>query len=225
MKVALCISGMMRNFDGVFPSTEKHLLSIYNPDVFIHTWDKDEANQLVNRKKIIELYKPKSIVLEPPKQFTPSEIMKKNNVDRRPLNAMCSMFYKIKECNKLKSKWEISNNFVYDCVVRFRPDIRLRADFVVGPLEPNTITFPRYGDYGGLNDQFAWSDSHSIDIYSNLFDYLDTYDIYVRPEFYMKHHMAVNNITVNKTYIPYALDKGAGIILDNELRCADEWKP
>ena len=39
MKVALLLSGQMRNADEVFPKFKTNLLDRYDIDVFISTWD------------------------------------------------------------------------------------------------------------------------------------------------------------------------------------------
>ena len=39
MKVALCISGQMRGYLKAYPSVKKNIIDVFNPDIFIHTWD------------------------------------------------------------------------------------------------------------------------------------------------------------------------------------------
>jgi hypothetical protein len=39
LKVALCISGQMRDYEQAFESWDKHILKPLQPDVFIHTWN------------------------------------------------------------------------------------------------------------------------------------------------------------------------------------------
>ena len=70
MKVAICFSGMPRNFKSVYDSHKKNIFDVlkennFNYDIFIHTWDNkinypkympDEGN--IN--EIVNLYKPVS---------------------------------------------------------------------------------------------------------------------------------------------------------------------
>ena len=40
MKVAVCLSGHIRNFSDCKESFVNHIVKQYNPDIFIHTWDE-----------------------------------------------------------------------------------------------------------------------------------------------------------------------------------------
>lgn len=84
-KVALCISGQIRNIEKTYPSIYENIIKPNNADVFIHAWfDKDNLQsysidqnreaQLTSDidKKIIELYKPKKILFEKQKCFANS---------------------------------------------------------------------------------------------------------------------------------------------------------
>ena len=57
MKVAVCFSGHLRTIKDCYKSHYENLLSVFNPDVFFHTWDSIESktkswhtNHMVNKK-------------------------------------------------------------------------------------------------------------------------------------------------------------------------------
>ena len=131
-RVALCLSGQPRYIDQGYYFIYKHLLSKYDIDVFIHTWwNSDYIGddfQMTNLKrdarwdkdtllKISKYYNPKKIKTEDQKEFDYFR-----DVDyggQHPISPY-SMFYSIKESNKLKTQFEIENNFKYDIVIRCR---------------------------------------------------------------------------------------------------------
>ena len=50
MKVALCLSGQMRGYLKAYPSVKKNIIDVFNPDIFIHTWDDlGKSNNLHHR--------------------------------------------------------------------------------------------------------------------------------------------------------------------------------
>ncbi len=50
MRVALCISGQMRGYLKAYPSVKKNIIDVFNPDMFIHTWDDlGQSNNLHRR--------------------------------------------------------------------------------------------------------------------------------------------------------------------------------
>ena len=75
MKIALCLSGHVRNIETTYESLKQHLLSLYDVDIFIDSWDTlgwrvegqvnkefkgfDYFTPKINQEKIINLLKPK----------------------------------------------------------------------------------------------------------------------------------------------------------------------
>lgn len=194
-------------------------------DIFVHTWDKADYSTYanVNLGKLEELYKPKKLIVQSPFELPKTQIMVSKNTERlRSLNNVLSMFYKIKTCNDLKSEYEQENGFTYDCVIRFRADINLHHQMRIDDLE--TLSVPRYGDFGGLNDQFAWGSSRDMDIYTSLYDQIDAYlniegtHLCMKPEYFVQFHLEKHQISPARPYLKYTLKKRMDEELDNELR-------
>jgi hypothetical protein len=114
MKVALCISGQIRisTFKKSYDSIYSSIIKYHNPDIFIHSWldDGNDAKELV-----IKAYNPKKYIIE---EYSPK-------IESETKYNYKSMFKSIFESNKLKTQYELENNFKYDVVIRCRFDITI----------------------------------------------------------------------------------------------------
>lgn len=130
MKVALCLSGNMRTYIECFPYLKTHLLDIYMPHIYIHTWNSLGCGQRGDYKHIStdiysinSLYNPKSMVVEPLKNW-------KDRLDYKLHPGVLShasvwgMYYGINKCNSM-----IKEN--YDIVIRCRPDLLFDRDLAI----------------------------------------------------------------------------------------------
>ena len=226
MKVALCLSGHLRKFEQTFYSLNTHLLRKYNPDIFIHTWDKlgfscpyktDSVLSSTNIKlsKINQLYNPKKIIIES-SDFV--EHLKSEGDKYAPhlkgqpkhVGHMASMFYKIYACNELRKLFELENNLNYDCIIRCRPDLVFN-DSVVLPdkIEENTIWIPKFiSHHNWYTDQFAIGSSDVMDLYSSVYFDIPEYfqakmDFY--PEKFMFWALHKKNINVKFTNVNFQI--------------------
>lgn len=145
LRMAVCIYGQPRNFEFCFPSLKKHLLNVYNPDVFICTDSQ--------KNRIMELYNPVAI-----KIYTQEEINKEIGPRRymygkiipcpnwptfqiNPPNEMNLMFL-VTKCNELIKSYEETHGS-YDVIVMIRFDIKfLYIQPIIIPKE-NILYLPR----------------------------------------------------------------------------------
>tara|TARA_R100000805_G_C3626347_1_gene137830 strand:- start:7342 stop:7992 length:651 start_codon:yes stop_codon:yes gene_type:complete len=197
MKIAVCFSGQIRSFNLVKDSMKKFLLNDPNIDVFCHTYYRYDNSDYVNftdphtpiygnfgdinLNELIDLFKPKSFKFEPPNY---------------PENAK-SMFNSIYESNELKKQYEEANDFKYDIVVRGRYDLLFNTsiDYVI---DNNIHLIERPGGRGGINDWYAYGNSHNMDIYSSVFPcYKHTEKVKeIGPEKLLGEHVYNNGISV-----------------------------
>lgn len=202
MVVALCLSGLSRNYQKTYPALKKYFLDNNEVDIFFHTWDVQDRNQQpVDKVRLIEIYQAKSYTMEPPINFQFPELYHQRNFNMRDINGLLSMFYSIKQSNFLKNK----TGKKYDQVVRCRFDIEFMEPLI---LQDNTdqqhLNIPMYGDFGGLNDQFAYGSASVMDQYSNVYDNINSYlmeGLILNPEYLMKRHN--KNIIVNRFSFNY----------------------
>lgn len=143
MKVALCLSGLVRNYSDCYNTHKKFFIEALNADVFIHTWSKIGSNKLphwytqeyslakhkdsiakqedINKKDLLSKYNPKLIEIEYPNiEYFYNKFYQKDN-EKFFNNVM--MHYGINRANNLRIKYEKQNNITYDIVIRCRFDL------------------------------------------------------------------------------------------------------
>lgn len=224
-RVALCVSGHMRSFHLTYHSLARNLFRHQKCDVFISTWasmgavHRHHDARLVRQSvydvmdKVKRLYNPVELEVEPFMHFPFTKILLERNIENRDLNGMISMVYKIYKANQLKKKYENENNFKYDCVIRYRPDLDLGTPLLLKDYDLSKVILPKIANYYGINDQFAFSNSQNMDIYSDLFHKLEGYllgdkDQWIDPERLMKYNLTQNNIPILNKDINYILRRG-----------------
>lgn len=200
MKIALCISGSLRNFKDTYYSFKEYLLKHHNVDVFFYGLENKE-NKEKNKIDLYNLYAPKLCVVNNNKWYEQLNISKKyyfSNV----ANSMYA-FFNIYKCNELKKEYEIKNNFVYDLVLRCRTDyfwFRSLTDQELNLAKSNVLT-PEEWSFKGVNsfarsDVFAIGNSKLMDQYSSMFNFIEEYTkkIQYHPESICGYHLMTNSI-------------------------------
>jgi len=241
MKVALCLSGHLRSYKDSYSSLFDKIIDPLKCDIFIHTWDKigfdgvrgDQSlvNVDVNRDELIEFYKAKDVLVEKTKAFNTSKYHNRMGPGTRNANTVISMFYGLKQCNDLKLKFESVNNFTYDVVIRARPDILINefsSNEVSNSVNHDGIYFPKFGNYHGLNDQFAFGKSAHMNVYSNFYLSLDRFfnmGCLWHPESFVKFGIKFFRIPILRSDIKYGILRADGHIFYNarEKHFGDEF--
>ena len=199
MRTAICISGQPRHLKYAVDSIKANLVNPNeNVDIFLHAWfnpssiglpwdsaqpSLDNANGLVlpNTKELLLSLNPKDYIIEEQVDFSEYTKGFKDHPTARQ-DKLASNFYSVYTANSLKSKYEKSNNFVYDCVIRCRYDLVYESPIVVsGYLNAlsGSIVVPKnyqedqdrlpWNCYKGMVDVFALSNSQLMDKYSETF--------------------------------------------------------
>lgn len=199
MKIALCISGLLRTFEKNFPNLNEFLLNKYHTDIFVHTWSEIDRGIVVSdfENKVCKTYNPKRYLIENPIDFLESEKMLDLNNANYNVNGVLSMFYSIKK------SIELIGDDDYDLVIRFRGDCLLKSDWEL--LSPSSgITIPVYGNFAGYNDQIAYGNKENMKHYSMCFDKIPSYcedNVEFCPEILLKHHLG--STTINRQDVDY----------------------
>lgn len=231
MKVAVCLSGHLRSFHQTYKSLQQNILSQFDCDVFIHTWDVlgvtphlDGRLVLINTSQIsdqiISAYNPKNIRVEKPHRGS-GERYRKYLVDNRDPNGVVMMFYKIEACHNMARTFNRRNN--YDVFIRCRPDLeftnKLNHQDLIEAANSDTLFLPEYGHYAGLNDQFAFGNLNVMSTYSAVFSNLDSLisRTEFKPEFLLKEQVLSNNILVKFSDVKYVIRRSNGDIFDNQI--------
>jgi len=160
MKIAVQIFGHMRTFQKCAPVLRNKILSKYDCDVFIHTWDKPyhDNNECYSSffSEIIELYNPKEIKIEKQDFFdTDGQYIIDINSDFKgynvPLAGLKYMNYSMFQANSLRCEYQKKHHLQYDYIICVRPDIFLDEDFdilhFVKDFEFNINTLISFSNY------------------------------------------------------------------------------
>jgi hypothetical protein len=209
MKIAICISGLIRSYDRGIQSIRKNIINQFPEDqidIFVSTWQDQQFNDFSNIKdisfapkllnKFIDFYENKRLA------FYENQVA----AGIRTYNVL-SMFYQIMNCNLLKIKYEKITNKKYDLVFRLRTDFlgHYPINFNMQNLKKNNIYIDNPSG-SGFGDGFAFGDSESMDIYSNAYLYIDDFistNQLLRPEDFLKWYITKN---ISHEFIGYSWD-------------------
>lgn len=195
MRVALCISGSIRNFKDTFFSFKEFILDNFNVDTFIYSPENKQGKEQ-NLKDVHDLYNPIQAVIT-------STDFYKTLPCKYDVPNIYYMSYNTYMCNKLKKDYENKNNLIYDLVIRARPDYFWFRTFSPDELElaKNNILIPKewafkIHDNCARCDMLAIGNSELMDVYSALYENIDKYatSIAIHPETLCGYNLKVNNI-------------------------------
>jgi hypothetical protein len=229
MRVALLLSGQLRNVLFSYPSIKEKILNKFNPDVFVSTWNP-EADWVVTQPtatqhiqnhstldEVIALYNPKFILSEDfnsdpiqrlVKNAWEMDIYTPMNGESNPVSVMV-MWYKIKSSLELMLHYERMQGFKYDLIIKGRFELTFHDDLEINP-DPSFISIPPGYDWrGGINDILAYGGREPMQWYCSLYDHIRYYvmnnEILFHPETLMKHHLFNSKFGINRPNIRVSL--------------------
>jgi len=209
MRVAVCLSGQPRNAINAYKYINENIIIPNNADVFMHlNYDNDTKYMLKSHKdngnciaednvdrRLIDLYKPKSYLIEKQKNFhNPNihicdirlgNIMRMNGFNDRhtawihDMKCVMSMFYGIYKSNELKELYALENGIVYDYVIRLRYDCIPRKRLICSDYDPNYIYFQDISQPDNIiSDWFNMGSNVIMNCYASIFlniQYINSY--------------------------------------------------
>lgn len=192
MNLAICISGEMRTFEDCYDSLNKYILSKFNCDIFISTWNISEnsikENKIskntknINFKKLKDIYKTSQINLfEKPKNINKSFLnvtIPKVLIEKEPIhhNGAIPFSYLTYQTNLMLNRYISLKNKKYQAVIHMRPDLEFKLpipDYIFNNMDTIwTLTSPHSNR---VSDRFAISNLNLINIYASLWKKLNIY--------------------------------------------------
>jgi hypothetical protein len=214
MKIALCISGQMRNYKNEYVKNNflTYLFNPLNPDIFISTWgNKNDENEIFNHYENIKGIK----IVDYDKWYSniDNDLINIINTPNPPHNPTSyQQLFMIYSCNNLKCDYENKNNFKYDIVFRVRPDCLFidRCDF--SNFKNNTIYTQKKIDSNMVYDIFFYGDSPSMDIISKSF-------INYRELFNSNFNNGLNRVDANRILYIQALNNNIEVMKMTYRNC------
>jgi hypothetical protein len=216
IRVAVCFSGQIRDWK----LASKNILTYFSPakdsgisvDYFIHTWDtntwrfpKTDIHTYIDEKhndisELVDTYKPVSYH------------MSEYHLDEWKLT-WDPLFYSFEYSIMLKRQYELENNFVYDIVIKARPDTvynpTKRFPFYHHVVDGSCYTASEIARFSAefntqcFDDVMFFGNSKTMDVLSGLYKYYD-----------LKHRDNRNSeITVKQLNINTELHLGPGTLL------------
>lgn len=150
-RVALQFFGHLRSYRKTLPYQIAHIISEYNCDIFIHTWETEEHNDptwhksalenesisITSRQDLIECYHPVALEIEDNSIVVQQGYFNGNN--NILLRSMKAMFHSQQKVNKLRREYSLTHSIDYDFVITLRPDVmplcRLNLDDYIQEFE------------------------------------------------------------------------------------------
>lgn len=227
MKVALMLSGLTRSASLCFGSIDRHILSKYDVDVYIHTWDVSNVSldektidKELDMNELESLFKPKRMVVENYFDIRNKLVEKYSRypkIEGTPERSM-SMFYKLEQCFNL-----IDDR--YDFIIRSRMDIMMDSDIRYNELDFSSINIPNnqsrqtqiidgyaYSiphDSHGIIDSFSIGKYDQMKKYCNVYSNLDTMCIEMgllyHPEFILKKNLEIQSVNISRFNLDFSL--------------------
>ena len=217
MKIALLLSGQIRNAKESFSSIKSNILDAYETDVYINTWLPE--NQTASTwgyvvendcsiDELISQYKPKKILVEDfdkkRESIDPffSGISSEFPETRVPV--IFYMHYKNKGAFNL-----IDNPEEYDFIIKSRMDLVFENFPDLKSLDPRKMYVPYGSNWrGGIGDLMAFSNCENMKHYFSLYDKIPDYvkeGCPVHPETILKYHLGKKDFAIERPFIKYYL--------------------
>jgi hypothetical protein len=144
LKIAVELFGHLRTYRQCHNSLQKHLLSKYECDVFLHTWSTINhttqtwhKNKMINKnastyereEELKKIYNLKGVCIEKQEAADLGNIIVNNK--KMSIFGISCMFHSMKESNRLREEYSKKHEIDYDFVVMVRPDIHLKKEFSI----------------------------------------------------------------------------------------------
>ncbi len=192
MRVALCLSGMVRTLMQTYPSIRQHLIDPFKPDIFVHTYDKmglrKENDPPVTEAWLKGILRPVASKIVPLDEANRSFLQERDRLYQYPgpiwtngvvpenwwkLANLLLQIWHVRECDRMRQAHEENLGFCYDLVIRARMDALFCA--TPDPLAQHglkeyplgTVFVPDHAAYAGICDQFAMGEREAMRIYSD----------------------------------------------------------
>jgi hypothetical protein len=214
MKVALVLTGYMRQWKSTYTKYKKFIIDGYNPDIFIssYTYSQNTLNDDFNEvdvKEVIDYYKPKEFL------FRESETCPDNFQYRENNYGILGKIWIERQrrgwyANKLAL--DLFNPKEYQIIIKARPENPVKNL----TLTENNLVIPAWkvhpgpcGPENSLFDRFAYGNDEYMQKYLSLYDFMqEMYDNNIDISLgetlmfdYIKNYIGIENL-----YLDYDID-------------------
>lgn len=218
MKIALLFSGRINKYDEHYQNIIDNIVQNNDIDFFL-SHSPELKNENLDGFK--ELYKPIEIINEEMDFSTDYSNLKLHELTN--MNHFMSMWCNRKRVFDALIKHCIATNTMYDLVFSVRLDAyneepllfkEIIEEYKIIENKNNiekTVFVPNGWDWGGLNDQMAFGDFYSMEIYMSLYDTI--WELMKEqprfgPETILLGHLIKNDVSIHRFDYKYKLKNG-----------------
>ena len=182
--IAIIYSGFLRTWEQV---RQNHLDNLWRQGCFLHFHtDKKPVDNRKGKTLVPMCYHPLA------EQLTSFPAALRTN--QRPETSIGNTL----------NQWRNRKNAFKHAGIGCHVYVIARTDIEFsGPINlniiPGKVYIPSGCDYGGVNDQFAFGDYDSMQVYCSLYDHYSKYfneGLTFHPESYLHHHLVANGIEI-----------------------------
>lgn len=210
MKVALILTGYMRNWEDHYPIIKKNVIDKYNPSVFISSYDHSQhsvGKEIVpiDVEKVIEAYKPKNYIFRDQSKVEYFDLVdgKKETIGREWSERTVRSWHTTYQALKLLKP------AVYDVIIRFRSDLSVE-NFEIDPSK--NLVLPAHKVHPGpcepedsFIEHFAYGKPEYMKKYLSMYKKLESlhhenYDISIGEVIlkdYIEKYIGLENVTLD----------------------------
>lgn len=158
MKVAVLLSGHIREGRDCYQSLFSNIISQFDTDVFIDTYENQD----------VELWNPKRFQIEPENVSLPTWVHRAKSFDHIPNPLSIAYMWR-----KIKRSFDLIDDS-YDAVLKTRFDCKYTRPIEISNLDKFNI--PVKGDWvGGIHDMLCFSSMENMRHYCSLYDCMEQY--------------------------------------------------
>ena len=227
MKIALLLPGLTRSAKICYDSLDKYILSKYDVDIYIHTWDISNvsldggySDTELEIHEIENLFRPKKMVVENYFEKRNEFLNKysKYRIQEGTPDRSISMFYKLEKCFSL-----LENS--YDVIIRSRMDLMINSEILINDMNLSCINIPSVQskkteiidgyaysiphDSHGILDSFSIGDYETMRKYCNVYGNLDEMCInnglLYHPEFILNKNLELQSVPISRFNLDFTL--------------------
>jgi hypothetical protein len=180
----------------IYNSIKKHIIDCnknYKIDIFIHCWDMNLEEDLVT------LYKPVKYLFENNNKYK-SEMKSKLHPNAHPREYnQASQLLTIQKVIMLKEEYEKVNNFYYDKVILYRPDLLLWKDMILDTYDNKKVYVNQWSGNSLADFHFVMSNFNSKK-FKCMYDILDNtieHILHSYIKYYVENYMGLQLVEDN----------------------------
>lgn len=209
MKIAILITGRINESSEIYKNIMENIVQGNEVDFFVS--HVKNPNPII-LKNFTDIYNPKIIIENNEVYPNVDKYIKRGETNNH--NVMCMHLNRELVFTHFNN-YVISNNINYDIVISLRCDLwfnnKIDLQSLMNDVQNNFLCIPSGCDFvGGINDQCAFGNIETINIYMNLFSHvINILDrgIILHPETLLKVYLDESKVNIKRPKIPYYIKR------------------